>query len=72
MGHTDAIRSVDFDGKGLLASGSDDKTIRLWEVSTGNCLKTLVGHTNYVMSVYFDGKGLLASGSGDRTIRLWE
>jgi len=71
-GHTAAIRSVNFDRKGLLASGSYDKTVRLWEVSTGNCLKTLLGHTSYVNSVNFDTKGLLASGSGDRSIRLWE
>jgi len=71
-GHISHVSSVDFDGKGLLASGSWDKTIRLWEVSTGNCLKTLEGHTCTVMSVNFDGKGLLASGSDDKLIRLWE
>ncbi len=71
-GHTDCVTSVHFDGRGLLASGSEDGSIRLWEVTTGNCLKTLEGHTRCVTSVHIDGRGLLASGSADRSIRLWE
>jgi WD40 repeat protein len=59
------------DGK-LLASGSTDWTIKLWEVATGQEVRTLEGHTWGVNSVAFslDGK-LLASGSDDGTIKLW-
>ena len=71
-GHTRFVNSINFspDGK-YLASGSDDKTIKLWNVSTGKHIKTLKGHIWNVVSVNFspDGK-YLASGSGD-TIKLW-
>ncbi|KAK6624767.1 hypothetical protein RUM44_011627 [Polyplax serrata] len=41
-GHTDMVRTLTIDGKGqYLASGSDDMTLKVWEVSTGRCLKSI-------------------------------
>ncbi|MCS7261507.1 MAG: hypothetical protein NZ765_12160, partial [Anaerolineae bacterium] len=56
----------------LLASGSDDWTVRVWEVSSGRRLHTLQGHSSYVTSVAFSPDGRrLASGSDDQTVRVW-
>jgi len=56
-----------------LASGSDDKTIKLWNLKTGDLLHTLTGHESYVLSVAISADGqTLASGSADKAIKLWE
>jgi hypothetical protein len=55
-GHSSSVSSVAFspDGK-VLASGSDDKTVRLWDAGTGAALQTLEGHSSSVNSVAFWG-----------------
>ena len=79
-GHSASVNSVayspilDSDGKStLLASGSDDETVRLWNARTGQVLKRLIGHGGDVNSVAFSPDGqTLASGSRDDTVRLWD
>ncbi len=74
-GHTANVRSVVFSPDGsILASGSKDKTIRLWDTVTHQPLgNPLQGHTDRVTQIAFspDGK-ILASSSRDNTIRLWD
>jgi WD40 repeat protein len=74
LGHTRQVNSAAFSPDGRrIVSGSDDETVRLWELQTGKELKRLTGHGNEVWSVAYapDGRRVL-SGSDDRTVRLWD
>jgi hypothetical protein len=73
-GHGGGVLSVasSADGK-TLASGSNDKTIKLWDVASGKEVRTFSGHQRAVRSVAWSGDGkTLASGSEDGTIKLWD
>ncbi|KAB8337119.1 hypothetical protein FH972_021423 [Carpinus fangiana] len=81
-GHDHSVSAVRFIPSGaagaplsgnLLASASRDKTIRVWDVTTGYCVKTLRGHADWVRDVTpsFDGRWLLSAGN-DNTARLWD
>ena len=55
-----------------IASGSYDHTVKLWDVATGNELRSFLGHTRWVSSVAFSPDGLhIVSGSWDKTLKLW-
>jgi WD40 repeat protein len=57
----------------LVISGSDDNTVRIWDTSSGACLKMLKGHSSSVSSVAFSHDGtLVISGSDDNTVRIWD
>ena len=72
-GHTAQVRSLVFLSDGtLLVSGSDDKTVKFWDVQTGGVVETLHGHTGWVYSISVSAdRTMIASASRDKTIRLW-
>ncbi|KAF5319160.1 hypothetical protein D9619_008785 [Psilocybe cf. subviscida] len=56
-----------------IVSGSDDKSVRVWDASTGAELKVLNGHTDYVWSAAFSPDGTkIVSGSDDKSVRVWD
>src|SRR5262249_15219667 len=73
-GHVGPVRCVAVapDGQ-TLATGGNDRTVKLWDLNTGQERLTLEGHAGWVTSVAFapDGK-TLATGSVDQTVKLWE
>jgi WD40 repeat protein len=55
-------------------SGSSDKTIKLWDMNTCECIKTFMGHSGPVTTIIklsHPNNNLIASGSFDKTIRIW-
>lgn len=73
-GHSSWVYSVSFSPDGnLVASGSKDRSVKIWDANKGVLLHTLTGHQNWVPGVAFspDGKRI-ASASWDKTIKLWD
>ncbi|KAJ6144961.1 hypothetical protein N7470_008856 [Penicillium chermesinum] len=73
-GHSYEIRSIAWSPDGSrLASGSADKTVRIWDPATGQSVSILEGHTDWVNSIAWSPDGSrLVSGSGDKTVRIWD
>jgi WD40 repeat protein/tRNA A-37 threonylcarbamoyl transferase component Bud32 len=73
-GHTSWVRSVVIHPEGkLFASGSGDKTIKIWNLETGELLRTIAAHSAWVRAIATSPNGqILASCSNDKTIKFWE
>ena len=81
-GHDHSVSAVRFIPSGaagmmssgnLLVSASRDQTLRIWDATTGYCVKTMRGHVDWIRDVAasFDGRWLLSAGN-DQTARVWD
>lgn len=78
-GHTAAVTCVTVieeneKGKKVkhIVSGSEDKTIRIWNILTGSCLHILSGHTGKIYDIGFTQSMKIISCSDDGTVKIWE
>lgn len=69
-GHFESVGTLAF-GDGRLFSGSNDKTIRVWDPEARACSAILRGHAGWVSDIFVDGDRL-ASASWDKSVRLWD
>jgi platelet-activating factor acetylhydrolase IB subunit alpha len=75
IGHDHIVSAVRFipSSANLLVSASRDQSLRIWDVTTGYCMKKIDGHTGWVRDVCpsFDGRYLVSTGD-DTSVRLWD
>lgn len=69
QGHSDGIMCLQFDDN-MLATGSYDRTIKIWDIESGQEIRTLVGHDLGVRALMFDDQKLI-SGSLDKSLKIW-
>jgi WD40 repeat protein len=73
-GHSDLVRSVALAADGrLVLSGSNDRSVRLWDLDTGRCVRIMHDHSAPVLSVAMTSDGRYGlSSSSDKTARVWD
>ncbi|HAX80298.1 MAG TPA: hypothetical protein DCY88_31795, partial [Cyanobacteria bacterium UBA11372] len=59
-------------GGGILASGSADQTVRIWNITTGDCCQILTGHKSQISAVAFSPDGLSLASCDGKSIKIWD
>lgn len=66
------LGTISYNKSGLILSGSFDNSIKVWDISSGECVKTLLGHSNWIFCIEILTSSLIASGSSDKNVHIWD
>jgi F-box and WD-40 domain protein 1/11 len=69
-GHGAAVNAIQILGENIV-SASGDRSVKVWDVRTGACIRTFSGHSKGIACVQFDGRRIV-SGSSDETVRIFD
>jgi len=72
VGHVNHTYAVQILNSNFFASSSVDKTVRIWRISTGQCLFVLPGHKHFISSLCLFRGARLVSASGDKQLKIWD
>ncbi|MFC7592169.1 hypothetical protein ACFQYP_56920 [Nonomuraea antimicrobica] len=71
----DGVAFTTLDGRPVAVTAGTDRTVRLWDFTTGQQLHVFTGHTDFVWSVdlaMLNGRPVAVTGSSDGTVRVWD
>ena len=72
IGHTDSVYSLSKLYETSIVSGSSDNSIKIWNVNSVDCLKTLVGHKDCIRCLLNINENTIVSGSSDYSLKSWD
>ena len=73
-GHTNYVYGLKLLSFDILVSSSSDKTLKVWNTTSGLLIRTFTGHTSgtlWSLDLLSDGQTLVSGGYNDQTIKLW-
>lgn len=71
-GHTKPIFCLVLLSDDKCATGSGDRAVKIWNLNTGECMKTLLGHRDAIKCMKLLNNDQLVTGSTDKTIKIWD
>ncbi|KAJ3261111.1 hypothetical protein HK103_006420 [Boothiomyces macroporosus] len=71
VGHSKKVTNIVV-GKTTLFSTSEDASVKIWDLTTGTCARTIMGHSGSVLSICLNYQGKLFTGGQDKTINEWD
>ena len=71
-GHSKSVRTLCQISSGLFASGSFDKTIKIWDVFNFECIYTIFGHKDLILIIIRIKTGEIISCSNDHEVKIWK